>query len=132
MEELAVLPKGLKIDFSVSERPPCLQIEDSGLMEVISVTAFELGTRGEKKKGRVVVSVGRDPLKDDLERFYESQDLCVSIFDSRILLEAGLKDDGSLEFEFNPQRTTKEAALKEVFKVLKIGDYWNAGKREET
>ncbi len=112
LEETAVVSRWYwKTDFSVCERPPSFQIERSGIMEVISVASM----RGsEFKKGRILVTVGRDKM-DETEEHFEEACLIVLTSNNKILSGVHLDSGGNLEFEFNRERVRDEDAAKEVF-----------------
>jgi hypothetical protein len=109
----------------LDEGAPCIQVAESGPMQVISIVS---GRKHDARFATVIVSVGRDPM-DGVEKFFEEKELGVLFFESKIVLSTDMGSDGrTFEFDFDRSRTSDEAAIREVMKIFKIEDHWGSAR----
>ena len=110
----------------LDEGAPCIQLAESGPMQVISIVS---GRKHDARLATVVVFVGRDPM-DGVEKFFEEKELGVLFFESKIVLSTDMSGDGrTLEFDFDRSRTSDEAAIQEVMRIFKIEDHWGSARK---
>ena len=113
----------------LDEGAPCIQVAESGPMQVISIVS---GRKRDARFATIIVSVDRDSM-DGVEKFFEEKELGVLFFESKIILSTDMNDDGRIfEFDFDRSRISDETAIREVMRIFKIENYWNSARKIPT